>query len=127
MASFSLIGPPQFPNGTSVAAYPVSNWGGRVITTAAPVGSATETKSVSGGVAAFTALAANTRYVAYALVSSEHRYKRFSTLSTPGTAVSTYADWTAASQPDGSVVVLSQAEYDGLSSPSGSVLFVISG
>lgn len=79
MANFNLQGPPQFPVGTSVAAYPVSNWNGAEIT-GTPVGSATDTKTVSAtGVAAFTGLAANTRYVAYAQVSSQDRYVRFST------------------------------------------------
>lgn len=83
MASFNLIGPPQFPNGTSVAVYPRSNWNGPVVTTAAPVGSATETKTVTAGVAAYVALASDTRYVAYALVGGVHKYTRFSTLTSP--------------------------------------------
>jgi hypothetical protein len=83
VASFTLNGLPEFPNGTSVKAYPRANWNGPVVTTAAPVGSETETQTVSGGTASFTALASDTRYVAYAQVNGAHRYKRFSTLVSP--------------------------------------------
>jgi hypothetical protein len=81
VADFNLNGLPDFPNGTSVKAYPLSNWNGASYTGAAPVGSEDATATVTAGVAAFTGLDADTSYVAYAQVSSEHRYKKFSTLS----------------------------------------------
>jgi hypothetical protein len=81
VADITVNGLPEFPNGTSVKAYPLSNWNGASYTGAAPVGSEDATATVTAGVAAFTGLDADTRYVAYAQVSSEHRYKRFSTLS----------------------------------------------
>lgn len=97
MASFDLLGPPSFPEGTSVAAYPVSNWNGAQIS-GAPVGSSTESKTVTSGVAAFASLAADTRYVAYAQVGSDHRYVRFSTLTDPtsvsaASASATFDTW----------------------------------
>lgn len=81
MASFYLQGPPQFPEGTSVKAYPLSNWNGADYSGAAPVGSEDATATVTAGVAAFTGLDPDTRYVAYAEVASQHRYVRFSTLT----------------------------------------------
>ena len=75
-----------FPIGTSVAAYPVSNWTNGIIdTSAVPLGSATETQTVDAGTAttapvgAFVALAASTSYVAYASVGGRKRYVRFHT------------------------------------------------
>lgn len=84
MATFTLTDQISFPNGTSVAAYPVSNWpGGYVRTNAAPVGSATNSQTMTSGTLTFTGLADNTHYVAYALVGGAHRYQSFLTGDAP--------------------------------------------
>lgn len=78
MAGFTLSGRQEwFPIGTTVGAFlpsqrrPYLNPGPAV----APEGAAVESQAVSaGGVAAFIALAALTRYVLYAQVGGEHRY-----------------------------------------------------
>jgi hypothetical protein len=110
VADFNLNGLPQFPNGTSVKAFPLSNWNGASYAGAAPVGSEDATATVTAGVAAFTGLDADTSYVAYAEVSSEHRYKRFSTLR---------------SQSRGEPIVLTQADYDELTPRSDTVYVVV--
>ena len=83
MATFTLTRPDRYPTGTSVSAYPASNWPSNVTSpSGAPLGSA-----VSGSAATATAagvtfpdvLASGTSYFAYALVSGEHRYVGFRT------------------------------------------------
>lgn len=76
--AFNLSDVRRFPEGTSVKAYPVSNWpSGIVDTSAVPVGTETETQTVTGGVAAFVALTDNTEYVAYAAPGSVKTYTFF--------------------------------------------------
>src|SRR5436190_3012462 len=74
----TISGGGQFPEGTSVGAYPRSAWGPEGVI-GAPSGSATNTQTVTNGLLAFTGLADNTDYVAYAQVSGQDRYRRFST------------------------------------------------
>lgn len=77
MASFTLTSN-RFPNGTSVKAYPITNWSqSSPDTSAAPVGTETDTQTMSGGTLTFTGLTAGQRYVAYALVNSQHTYVGF--------------------------------------------------
>src|SRR5436190_5828008 len=76
--SQTISGGGQFPEGTSVGAYPRSAWGPEGVI-GAPAGSATDTKTVTNGQLAFTDLTDNTDYVAYAQVSGVDRYRRFST------------------------------------------------
>jgi hypothetical protein len=65
-----------FPNGTSVGAYPASRW---PVTApengVAPIGSATNSQTMTSGTLTFTGLTANTRY--YASDSSGTRYVGF--------------------------------------------------
>lgn len=76
--AFNLSDVRRFPEGTSVKAYPVSNWpSGIVDTSAAPVGTETETQTVTNGTAAFVALTDNTEYVAYAAPNSVKTYTFF--------------------------------------------------
>ena len=78
MASFTLTRPEIFPNGTTVGAYPLTNWPvGLPVTPAAPLGSATNEQTVSAGSATFTGLTEGVSYVAYGLVGSAHRYIGF--------------------------------------------------
>src|SRR5436190_21968269 len=74
----TISGGGQFPEGTSVGAYPRSAWGPEGVI-GAPTGSATNTQTVTNGQLAFSGLADNTDYVAYAQVSGQDRYRRFST------------------------------------------------
>lgn len=85
---FSLTDVNTFPAGTSVKAYPVSNWGGvPVNTAAAPPGSATDTQTMGNTGLTFTGLTAETDYVAYGVVNSIKRYVSF----TPHSAGGVYA------------------------------------
>jgi hypothetical protein len=80
---FALNRPDLYPNGTSVACYAESNWNNSMVdTSAAPVGSATDTQTASGTGLTFTGLTAGVRYVAYASVGGVKRYIHF----TPGSA-----------------------------------------
>jgi hypothetical protein len=81
MASATLTANDRFPAGATVAAYPESNWPPHLRPpSGAPVGASTASAVVSAaGVAALSGLADDTRYVAYSLVGSEHRYVAFST------------------------------------------------
>jgi hypothetical protein len=75
VATFTLTRPDLFPNGTSVGAYPKTNWTFSQLPPAgAAPGSATATATVSSGSAAFTGLADNTEYFAGASVSGTWRY-----------------------------------------------------
>lgn len=77
MASFTLNCVGTFPDGTSVGAYPLTNWPGRVRQDAAPPGSATNSQTVAAESVTFTGLSTQTTYVAYGLVGSTHRYTQF--------------------------------------------------
>lgn len=94
MATFTLARNDRFPNGTSVAAYPDSNWLNSVPKTdAAPVGSSAATATMSGGTATFTGLTQGAHYQAYALVNSEHRYVGFiAGADTPGDQIAREGD-----------------------------------
>lgn len=85
MATFTLTNIDRFPEGTSVAAYPLSNWpNGIVDQGAAPVGSATDTQTMTSGTLTFTGLTTNTNYVAYAAPGGNKHYVYF----TPGQDIS---------------------------------------
>lgn len=68
----------SFPEGASVGAYPRSAWGAEGVS-GPPTGAATNTQTVTSGVLAFSGLTDNTDYVAYAQVSGQDRFRRFST------------------------------------------------
>lgn len=94
MAGFSLTAADRFPAGTSVGAYPASNWPqSQLPPSGSPPGSATATASMStAGTAAFTGLADGTRYFAGADVSGTWRYVAF---STPAAAAGAALTWVA--------------------------------
>jgi hypothetical protein len=75
MASITLNPSQQFPEGTSVGAYPRSakRAGG------APSGAAITSATVTGGQLVFTGLVLNTSYTAYANVGGVDRYMDFAT------------------------------------------------
>ena len=75
---FTLACPHRFPEGTSVGAYPASNWPAQVLSpSGAPLGAATDTQSVASGSLAFTGLVSGTRYFAAADVNGIWRYVAF--------------------------------------------------
>ncbi len=77
MGHFNLTRLNQYPEGTTVAAYPVTNFHDRTSdpSPAAPTGTATESQDVTDGVAAFVALgAAGTAYWLHAEIGGVHRY-----------------------------------------------------
>lgn len=74
MANFTLATDGAFADGTSIGAYPADRWAGR-FASGAPLGSATNSQSVSGQSVTFTGLSADTSY--YATDSSGTRYLRF--------------------------------------------------
>jgi hypothetical protein len=77
---FTFTDVAKYPQGTSVSAYPVSNWvNGMVVTSAAPVGAATNTQTMGASSLTFTGLTQDVAYVAHAEVGGEHRYSRFLT------------------------------------------------
>jgi hypothetical protein len=78
MASASIKGGTQFPEGTSVGAYLRSQWPVEGVK-GAPSGSAVATATVTGGTATFTGLADGTRYVAYAQVGGVDKFERLQT------------------------------------------------
>jgi hypothetical protein len=87
MMNFTLSSPAIYPSGTSVSAYPVSNWPGSYVRTDAdPPGSATATATADGSGVAFTGLTADTRYMAFATVGGVRRYIEFFTATPPATA-----------------------------------------
>lgn len=79
MANTVLRQSDKFPVGTSVGAYPISNWAQHQLPpTGAPQGAAAETKTVaSDGTLTYTTLSPEVAYVAYAQVSGAHRYVNF--------------------------------------------------
>lgn len=83
--NFTLADEKSFPNGTSVAIYPVSNWPTpdtqRDPSGATPVGSSTASGTVSGGSVTFTGVA-DGPYWAYALIGSTRVYRSI-TVSNP--------------------------------------------
>lgn len=82
---FTLTRVGAYPNGTSVGAYPVSNWPGNYVRTdAAPPGSAAATATMTNGEAIFTGLTPGGRYVSYAEVGGKHRYMSFLAGETEG-------------------------------------------
>lgn len=81
MSSFTLSSPQAFPEGVDVSVYPASNWPNGIIDQgAAPIGSATNTQTVSSGSLTFTGLTDGVKYAAY----YNGRYVIF----TPGSASS---------------------------------------
>jgi hypothetical protein len=87
MASQTINAGTVFPEGTSVGAYPASNWSPvQLPPTGAAVGSPTNTQTVSGGAVTFTGLADGTQYYAGASVSGTWRYVSFRTPGVPDAA-----------------------------------------
>lgn len=65
----------RLPPGATVSVYPVTNWPNSTPNfAAAPVGSATDSDTMGTTGVTFQGLTSGVRYVAYALVSSQHRY-----------------------------------------------------
>lgn len=81
MASFRVTRADLYPDGTTVTAYPASNWSQAALPPAgAPVGSsAGVAATMASGAGTITGLADATNYYAYGLVGGEHRYLRFRT------------------------------------------------
>jgi hypothetical protein len=78
VASFNLTATRKFPEGTSVGAYPASQWRDQEATpSGAPPGAATASATVTNGVAAFTGLTTGVRYWAGASVSGTWQYAEF--------------------------------------------------
>lgn len=78
MADFTLTDVQRFPEGTSVDAYPVSGWRDDLLPpTGDPLGSATDTQTMTAGTLTFTGLTAGVNYFAYAQVGSDDRYTLF--------------------------------------------------
>ena len=76
MTDFALNNGP-FPPGTSVKAYPVSNWPLGVDQGAAPLGAATDTQTAGASGLTFTGLTSGAEYVAHAQVGGVPRYVSF--------------------------------------------------
>lgn len=89
MASRTLAAADRFPAGASVSAYLMSNWlQSQLPAAGAPQGASVVTAVVAAsGSVVLGGLAEDTRYLAYALVSGEHRYVSFSTLRPRSTGV----------------------------------------
>lgn len=78
MADFELTRVDRYPNGTSVSAYPESNWpAGVVETDAAPLGAASDTQTMTNSTLTFTGLTKGERYVARAEIGGQDRYLAF--------------------------------------------------
>jgi hypothetical protein len=78
VASFNLTATRKFPEGTSVGAYPASQWRDQEATpSGAPPGAATASATVTNGVAIFTGLTTGVRYWAGASVSGTWQYTEF--------------------------------------------------
>jgi hypothetical protein len=76
---FSLTAPSLFPEGTTVGAYPMTNWAVNAESPSGePPGAAADTQSMAGGGLTFTGLGGG-EYWAAAEVGEEWRYVRFST------------------------------------------------
>lgn len=92
MASFTLTDVAKFPNGTTVKAYPTTNWPTPILPSGAPIGSAMAEGSMSSGTVTFTGLTLGSRYWAVAEVGGVYRYSKFTAnaseaAKTPGTVV----------------------------------------
>lgn len=87
MASFTLTSD-RFPVGTSVGAYPVTNWNyGQLPPNGAAQGAATESATVdSTGTASFSALTEGTSYYAGASISGTWRYVKLSAITGSSTS-----------------------------------------
>lgn len=76
MAAFTLTSV-RFPNGTTVKAYPTSNWPAPELPSGAPVGSSSAEAEMSGGALTFSGLIQGTHYWAVAEVGGVYRYVEF--------------------------------------------------
>ena len=77
MASYTITGTSVFPEGTSLAVYPVTS--GTGYGDNPPIGPAAATGTISSGAVTFTSLADGTAYVAAGQVSGKYRYITFVT------------------------------------------------
>jgi len=75
-ASFKLSGS-TFPDGTTVKAYPASNWPTPAQPSGAPIGTAAAEGTVSGSAVTFSGLTAGVAYWAAAKVGTTYRYVGF--------------------------------------------------
>lgn len=89
MASFTLSAGQVFPDGTSVGAYPTTNWPNKGQPSGAPLGAATSTATMSNGQASFSGLTTGVGYWAVADIGGgSYRYVRFTAgLDTPGSPI----------------------------------------
>lgn len=79
MANFTLTNVERYPYGTVVKAYPTTNWpNGIVDQGAAPVGTHTDSQTMTLGTLTFTGLTPGLQYVAHATVNSVPIYVFFS-------------------------------------------------
>lgn len=81
MAQATVSTTDRFPVGTTVSAYPVSNWSAHLLPpSGAPVGSAAASGVVgTDGKVVLTGLVSASKYVAHAVVNTENRYVGFRT------------------------------------------------
>lgn len=102
MASFTLTRPEVFPNGATVKAYPTTNWPNGVVNqAAAPIGTETNSQTVSSGSVTFTGLTDGVSYVAHSQVGGVERYIGFVPgANTPGSAPDTGSVVTASLADD---------------------------
>jgi hypothetical protein len=94
MASYTLTRPETFPEGATVNAYPETNWPNGIVNQAAlPIGTETDSQTVSSGSVTFTGLTDGVRYVAHSTVSSQQRYIGFMVgADTPGDRIARESD-----------------------------------
>lgn len=85
---FTLTGNDVVPEGTTIEAHAASDWlNSKVITSAAPPGTAVDSQTMGDGTVTFTGLDPDVRYVAYADIgTNDHRYIFFATHQAKGEA-----------------------------------------
>ena len=79
MAEFNLTRVSVYPKGTTVKAYPVTNWPTPSLPSGTPIGSSKAEAEMGSEAATFTGLLPGTAYFAHAKVSEVNRYVRFET------------------------------------------------
>lgn len=122
MASFTLTAAQIFPNGTSVGAYPVTNWARPRDFSGAPLGSATDTQTMTSSTLTFTGLTAATDYQAVAdLGGGNYRYVRFTA------AADAAASSSGATDAEVSAAVATKADTSSLAAADASTLEVVGG
>lgn len=87
MADYTLKRVDRFPQGTSVSAYPASNWpalGDDTVPSGNPVGSATDTQVMGAASLTFTGLTEGVKYFAHADIGGDDRYVAFVAIASAG-------------------------------------------